>query len=287
MLVSSHVLHEVQSLTPQIVLLNRGRLVAEGHVREIRDLIDKHPHRIVLVCDKYRALAAKLAGCDDVDGIKFLDRESGLHGRDAAAGRLLRPPAGAGPGRRAGRPRGVLRRRQPGSRVQVPGEPMTATEAPPSAPAVRPPSCRRSAALFALTVRQHTHGRRLLVLGAAVPAAVRAGGPAADPAAPGPGGRAGVRPRLHAPAARAGPAHGAAVRRRHGVGRGRGADADVPAAAVGAAVGAVPHEVARDAVRDDGAGRGRRCWRCTSAIYAGTPEFWSEVLPRAGRRDRA
>ena len=32
-LVSSHVLHEVQSLTPNIVLLNHGRLVAEGHVR--------------------------------------------------------------------------------------------------------------------------------------------------------------------------------------------------------------------------------------------------------------
>jgi ABC-2 type transport system ATP-binding protein len=77
-LVSSHVLYEIQSLTPQIVLLHRGRLVAEGHVREIRNLIDKHPHRIVLVCDKYRELAAKLAVCDDVDGIKFLDRGSGL-----------------------------------------------------------------------------------------------------------------------------------------------------------------------------------------------------------------
>ena len=60
------------------MLLHRGRLVAEGHVREIRDLIDKHPHRIVLVCDKYRDLAAKLATCPDVDGIKFLDRGSGL-----------------------------------------------------------------------------------------------------------------------------------------------------------------------------------------------------------------
>jgi len=77
-LVSSHVLHEVQALTPRIVLLHRGRLVAEGHVREIRDLIDKHPHRIVLVCDKYRDLAARLAACPDVNGIKFLDRESGL-----------------------------------------------------------------------------------------------------------------------------------------------------------------------------------------------------------------
>src|SRR6185369_1384597 len=44
-LVSSHVLHEIRALTPRVVLLHRGRLVAEGHVREIRDLIDKHPHR--------------------------------------------------------------------------------------------------------------------------------------------------------------------------------------------------------------------------------------------------
>jgi ABC-2 type transport system ATP-binding protein len=77
-LVSSHVLHEIQALTPRIVLLHRGRLVAEGHVREIRDLIDKHPHRIVLVCDKYRALAARLATCSDVDGIRFLHGDSAV-----------------------------------------------------------------------------------------------------------------------------------------------------------------------------------------------------------------
>src|SRR5437016_14003696 len=77
-LVSSHVLHEVQALTPNIVLLHRGRLVAEGNVRQIRELIDKHPHRIVLVCTNYRALAAKLVACADVEGIQFLNRESAL-----------------------------------------------------------------------------------------------------------------------------------------------------------------------------------------------------------------
>jgi ABC-2 type transport system ATP-binding protein len=77
-LVSSHVLHEVQTLTPNIVLLHRGRLVAEGHVRQIRDLIDKHPHRIVLICDEYRALAAKLVACEDVDGVQMLGKERGL-----------------------------------------------------------------------------------------------------------------------------------------------------------------------------------------------------------------
>jgi ABC-2 type transport system ATP-binding protein len=77
-LVSSHVLHEVQALTPNIVLLHRGRLVAEGHVRHIRELIDKHPHRIVLVCDDNRGLAAKLVTCEDVDGVKVLGAERGL-----------------------------------------------------------------------------------------------------------------------------------------------------------------------------------------------------------------
>jgi ABC-2 type transport system ATP-binding protein len=77
-LVSSHVLHEVQALTPNIVLLNHGRLVAEGHVRDIRDLIDKYPHRIVLVCDDYRALAARVLAWEDVEGVKILAKEGGI-----------------------------------------------------------------------------------------------------------------------------------------------------------------------------------------------------------------
>jgi ABC-2 type transport system ATP-binding protein len=77
-LVSSHVLHEVEALTPNIVLLNRGRLVAEGHVRDIRELIDKYPHHIVLVSDEYRKLAARLLEWEDVEGIKVMAKESGV-----------------------------------------------------------------------------------------------------------------------------------------------------------------------------------------------------------------
>ena len=76
--VSSHVLHEVETLTPNIILLHRGRLVAEGQVREIRDLIDQHPHRIVLVCDDYRALAAKLVRWEDVESVTMLEREKAV-----------------------------------------------------------------------------------------------------------------------------------------------------------------------------------------------------------------
>ena len=90
--VSSHVLHEVQSLTPNIVLLNRGRLVAEGHVRQIRDLIDKHPHHIVLVSDEYRKLASRVLAWEDVEGVRVLAGEQGLlvetRAPDAFYGRL-------------------------------------------------------------------------------------------------------------------------------------------------------------------------------------------------------
>jgi len=91
-LVSSHVLHEVQSLTPSIVLLSRGRLVAEGNVRQIRELIDEHPHQIVLHADDYRRLAARLLAFDDVEGVRVLGGESGVmvetRAPDAFYGRL-------------------------------------------------------------------------------------------------------------------------------------------------------------------------------------------------------
>ncbi len=77
-LVSSHVLHEVQSLTPNIVLLSRGRLVAEGNVRQIRELIDEHPHQIVLHAEECRKLAARLLTWDDVEGVRVLEGEQGL-----------------------------------------------------------------------------------------------------------------------------------------------------------------------------------------------------------------
>jgi ABC-2 type transport system ATP-binding protein len=91
-LVSSHVLYEVQSLTSSILLLNHGRLVAEGQVREIRDLIDKHPHHIKLVCDEYRRLATRLMEWSDVEGVRVLQDEKALlvetHSPDMFYGRL-------------------------------------------------------------------------------------------------------------------------------------------------------------------------------------------------------
>jgi ABC-2 type transport system ATP-binding protein len=91
-LVSSHVLHEVHTLTPNIILLNRGRLVAEGQVRQIRDLIDKHPHHIVLVSDEFRKLAGHVLTWDDVEGVRVEARNQAIvvetHAPDAFYARL-------------------------------------------------------------------------------------------------------------------------------------------------------------------------------------------------------
>ncbi len=69
--VSSHVLYEIEALTREIVVIYRGQVLAEGNVYEIRKLIDRHPHRIRIACDQPRTVAAALATADHVARIVF------------------------------------------------------------------------------------------------------------------------------------------------------------------------------------------------------------------------
>ncbi len=69
--VSSHILYEVESMTKSIVLLHRGRLLAEGDLRVIRGLIDKYPHRVRIVAGKPRELAAKLVSMSNVISVSI------------------------------------------------------------------------------------------------------------------------------------------------------------------------------------------------------------------------
>lgn len=69
--VSSHVLYEIEALTSDIVVVYRGQILAEGNIYEIRRLIDRHPHRIRVVCDRPRVLAAALAEEEHVARIVF------------------------------------------------------------------------------------------------------------------------------------------------------------------------------------------------------------------------
>jgi ABC-2 type transport system ATP-binding protein len=69
--VSSHVLYEIEALTSDILVIYRGQVLAEGNVYEIRQLIDRHPHRIRVECDRPHAVAALLAGEDHVARLSF------------------------------------------------------------------------------------------------------------------------------------------------------------------------------------------------------------------------
>ena len=70
-IVSSHILHEIESMTSNILLINNGRILAEGNVHTIRDLIDTHPHTVYVRGADPRALARRFLAEDDVLSMKF------------------------------------------------------------------------------------------------------------------------------------------------------------------------------------------------------------------------
>ena len=73
-LVSSHILHEIESMTSNILLINNGRILAEGNVHQIRDLIDSRPHSVFIRAEHPRALAQRLLAADDVISVRFDDQ---------------------------------------------------------------------------------------------------------------------------------------------------------------------------------------------------------------------
>ncbi|MCY4508443.1 MAG: ABC transporter ATP-binding protein [Acidobacteria bacterium] len=72
-LVSSHILHEIESMTATILLMHNGRILAEGNIHTIRDLIDEHPHQVRVRASDPRGLARGLIAHDDVLKLQFED----------------------------------------------------------------------------------------------------------------------------------------------------------------------------------------------------------------------
>jgi ABC-2 type transport system ATP-binding protein len=70
-LVSSHILHEVEAMTRRVLLIHNGRILAEGDVREIRDLMDEHPHTVALRARDPRALARAVVSSPHVLSLTF------------------------------------------------------------------------------------------------------------------------------------------------------------------------------------------------------------------------
>ena len=122
--VSSHILHEIEAMTANILLINQGRILAEGDVHQIRELIDEHPHTVHIRAERTRALAREFLAYDDVLSLKFEDDAVVVEtGRPDFFYARLTELAASGAARR--HPRGHLAGRQPSGGISVSGEVVT------------------------------------------------------------------------------------------------------------------------------------------------------------------
>ena len=70
-LVSSHILYEVEQITDRILVIFKGRLLAQGDIHNIRAEIDKYPHKIQFQTPEARSLSADLLQIPSVVGVRF------------------------------------------------------------------------------------------------------------------------------------------------------------------------------------------------------------------------
>lgn len=76
-LVSSHILHELQAVADRFLLIHRSRLMAEGTLRELREQLSDRPQRVLVRGPDPRALAARLIELPQVRAA-HLEGEDGL-----------------------------------------------------------------------------------------------------------------------------------------------------------------------------------------------------------------
>ncbi len=72
-IVSSHILYEIEALTETILLIHQGRILAEGTISDIRGLIDEHPHKVYLTTDEPRRLAQVCLPFGDILSVSFVN----------------------------------------------------------------------------------------------------------------------------------------------------------------------------------------------------------------------
>jgi ABC-2 type transport system ATP-binding protein len=65
-LISSHVLHEVDIISDQVILMSNGYVVAEGQIKGVRDEIEEHPIQVLIRCNKPQLLASKIFESENI-----------------------------------------------------------------------------------------------------------------------------------------------------------------------------------------------------------------------------
>ena len=76
--VSSHVLPEIEAMTKKIILIHQGKIFAQGDIHYIRDLIETHPHIISIKCNRPRDLVSKFIQQDFVLKVNFRPGDDSL-----------------------------------------------------------------------------------------------------------------------------------------------------------------------------------------------------------------
>lgn len=71
LLLASHILHEVEAISPSFLLICGGRLLASGTAEEVNALLADVPNRIQIDCNRPRELARRLLDEAMVDAIEF------------------------------------------------------------------------------------------------------------------------------------------------------------------------------------------------------------------------
>jgi ABC-2 type transport system ATP-binding protein len=77
-IVSSHVLNEVERMAERVIVLMHGRLAAAGGHHAIRDAMDDRPRHVLVRSDDGRRLAASLVALESVGGVTFDSTRDGL-----------------------------------------------------------------------------------------------------------------------------------------------------------------------------------------------------------------
>ena len=77
-IISSHVLHEVDVISDQVILLSNGYVVAEGQIQNVRGEIQEHPTQILVRCSRPREVAAKMLEYGHTIEVSIHKDEGGL-----------------------------------------------------------------------------------------------------------------------------------------------------------------------------------------------------------------
>ncbi|HYV82318.1 MAG TPA: ABC transporter ATP-binding protein [Pyrinomonadaceae bacterium] len=78
LIISSHILHEVDVMSDRVVLLNNGYIVAEGNIHGVRDEMEEHPMQILIRCDQPAKLAAYVFAQNHVVEARLHEDRRGL-----------------------------------------------------------------------------------------------------------------------------------------------------------------------------------------------------------------